>query len=323
MNVIIGNGNANPSGTPATSSGDGAAGAIDVDTEGFMSAVIEGSARQPVIVDFWAPWCGPCKQLAPMLEKVVAETRGKVRLVKVNVDENQELAGQLRVQSIPMVYAFFQGRPVDGFAGAVPESQLRSFVAKLTALADDNAGDGEDDSVEGRLAAAREAMKAGEDARAMQLFTQILEADGTHVEALAGLARCYLNADEPEAARGLISEVPADKLDHPEVAAVHSALELAQAAAEAGAASGGIAGLEQRIAADPADHQARFDLALAHFAANNRDAATDQLIEILRRKRDWNEGAARVQLLKMFEAWGSEAPATLEGRQRLSSVLFS
>jgi putative thioredoxin len=307
-------------GTPGDQ-GNAAAGPLikDVTTASFMADVIETSRTVPVIVDFWAPWCGPCKQLGPILEKLVTAAGGKVRLAKVDIDQNQALAGQLRIQSIPMVYAFFGGRPLDGFAGAIPESQVKAFIDNVIAAAGGTPGDGGPDLAR-MVADARALLEKGDDGGALSLYSEVLQHDDKNVDALAGLARCYIASGETEAAQGLLDGLPESAANHPDAMAARAALELRAAGA---ALSGEAAALEARVAAEPTDLQARYDLALAHFAANRREAAVDQLIEIVRRKRDWNDSAARKQLVKMFEAWGPQDPLTIEGRQRLSAILFA
>ena len=287
-------------------------------TQGFMADVVDGSRDVPVIVDFWAPWCGPCKQLGPLLEKAVREAKGAVRMVKINVDENQELAGQMRVQSIPAVYAFFQGRPVDGFVGALPESQIKAFVQRLLQLGGGAAAG--PSPIEEALEAAKQALAENDLGAASAIFGQVLAHEPGNVAATAGLARTHLQAGDASRARQLIDALPADKAGAAEVASVRSAVELAE---QAGKAAGELAPLMQRLAQDPADHQARFDLAMAHYASGNRQQAIDELLEIVRRNREWNEQAARKQLLKLFEAMGPTDELTVNGRRRLSSILFS
>jgi putative thioredoxin len=308
-------------GTPGDQGSAAAAGPLikDVTTASFMADVIEASRTIPVIVDFWAPWCGPCKQLGPILEKLVTAAGGKVRLAKVDIDQNQALAGQLRIQSIPMVYAFFGGRPLDGFAGAIPESQVKAFIDNVIAAAGGTPGAGGPDLAR-MVVDARALLEKGDDGGALSLYSEVLQHDEKNVDALAGLARCYIASGETEAAQGLLDSLPESAANHPDAVAARAALELRAAGA---ALTGEAAALEARVAAEPADLQARYDLALAHFAANRREASVDQLIEIVRRKRDWNDSAARKQLVKMFEAWGPQDPLTIEGRQRLSAILFA
>ncbi len=297
----------------------------DVDTAGFMAEVIEASQTVPVIVDFWAEWCGPCKQLGPVLEKLVTEAGGKVRLAKVNIDQNQQLAQQLRVQSIPMVYAFFGGRPLDGFQGAVPESEVKAFIDRVIEAAGSMGGgvDAEGTPVAQLIADAKAALAKDDHGTAMQKFAKVLEAEEQNVAALAGLAKCYLASGEAEAAQNLIDSVPEEKRDDADVAAVRSALDLAAETEAAAGDAAAAAELAAKVEANPADHEARFDLAIALFAGGDKQGAVDALLEIVRRNAGWNEGAARKQLIKMFEAWGPEDPLTVEGRERLSTVLFS
>ncbi|MBU6445734.1 MAG: thioredoxin [Alphaproteobacteria bacterium] len=315
-----------PSGRPLTSKtpgGNGAAkpdGAVnpspyikDSGLETFAADVLEASREVPVIVDFWAPWCGPCKQLGPAIEKVVMEAKGAVRLVKVNVDENQEIARQLRIQSIPTVYAFKNGQPVDGFQGAIPESQIRQFVEALTGGA---AGQSPADDL---LAAADEAFAAGDIASAAQAYGHVLQEDPGQPQAVAGLARCYLRSGDLERARATLGLVRPDGANDEAIRAVDAELRLREGAASAGE----VAPLRARLQAEPNDHQARYDLAMALDAAGDREGAIAALLEIVRRDRKWNEDAARKQLLTVFEALGPADPRTLEGRRKLSSLLFS
>lgn len=288
----------------------------DGDTAGFGRDVIEASMAQPVIVDFWAPWCGPCKQLGPVLEKAVQGARGAVRLVKINVDENQSLAAQLRVQSIPAVYAFFQGQPVDGFVGAQSESQAKAFVERLARLGGQAAGPS---PVDQALEQAKTALDGKQFGAASALFGQVLQHESDNEEALAGMIRCYLGSGDTAGARAMFDGLSEDLKAKPALVSVAAALELAEASAEAGS----IPELRARVAADALDHQARFDLAMALHAAGDREAAADELLEIVRRDRAWNEEAARKQLLKFFEAWGPTDPMTVEARRRLSSLLFA
>ncbi len=288
----------------------------DSDTARFQQDVIEASMTAPVIVDFWAPWCGPCKQLGPALEKAVREARGAVRLVKVNVDENQALSTQLRIKSIPAVYAFFQGQPVDGFVGAQSESQIKAFVDKLMQKSVGAPGPSPVDQV---LEQAQAALEGGQPGAASALFGQVLQAEADNEAALSGMIRCYMATGDTARAKVMFDSLPAEATDKPAFASIKAALELAEQAANAGP----IDDLRASVASDPSNHQARFDLALAYHAASQREAAADELLEIIRRNKDWNDAAARAQLLKFFEAWGAGDPLTLSARRRLSSLLFS
>ena len=310
-----------PGGRPITSAkpSPGSAGAAsayikDSSLETFAADVLEASREVPVIVDFWAPWCGPCKQLTPALEKLVTEAKGAVRLVKVNVDENQEIARQLRIQSVPTVYAFRNGQPVDAFMGAVPESQLRSFIEQLTG------GTSAASGVENLLAAAQEAVEAGDLASAAQGYGAVLQEDPGNPKAVAGLARCYLTSGDVERARATLGLVRPDGAQDEAIRAIDAELKLREAARSAGAAA---EPLRARLAVDLNDHQARYDLALALDAAGDRQGAVEELLELTRRNLKWNDEAARKQLLTLFEAMGAADPRTLEGRRRLSSILFS
>ncbi len=287
----------------------------DTDTAGFAADVIEASMETPIVVDFWAPWCGPCKTLGPALEKVIRGTRGKVRMVKVNIDENQHLAAQMRIQSIPAVYAFHQGRPVDGFAGALPESQLKSFVDKLVQLAG-----GADTALEDALARAKEALDADDFHGAAAVYNQILQAEPEHAGAIAGLARCLIGVGEIDQARQVIDGVDAEIAKDPEIVGVRRTIELSDQTA---GADGDIPALMEKLAGDHDDHQTRFDLAMALYGAGKREAAVDELIEIVRRDREWNDQAARKQLVTFFEAFGATDPLTVSTRRRLSTILFS
>ncbi|MFN3744160.1 MAG: thioredoxin [Hyphomicrobiaceae bacterium] len=284
----------------------------DSSTAGFGKDVIEASRAQPVIVDFWAPWCGPCKQLTPVLEKVVRAAGGKVRLVKINIDEHPALAQQLRVQSIPTVYAFLDGRPVDGFAGAQPESAVKAFVDRL--IGDAGAADLEHAIQEGE-----KAFEEGDLQTAAEIFAAVLQEERDNIKALAGLARCYLKTGDLERAEQTLALAPPEKRDAPQLASVRAAIGLAKR----GQDTGNLGELKARVEANPADHQARIDLATALAAIGEKEAAVSQLLESFRRDRKWNDEAARKQLVELFDAWGPKDPATLEGRRRLSSLLFS
>ena len=275
----------------------------------FMADVVEASRTQPVIVDFWAPWCGPCRQLTPVIEKAVNEAKGAVRLVKINIDENPAIAKQLRVQSIPAVYAFSQGQPVDGFMGALPESQVKAFIGRLTG----QSGPSEVDTL---LAEAAESLSLGDIPGAAQAYAEVLQFDPQNVKAIAGLARCYLNEGDLERAQEIADMAPADAKDD-ELAGVRAALNLAAQATSETAA------LDQRLAANADDHEARLELAQALAGRGDFQGAVDQLMVILEKDREWNEGAARKQLLTVFEAAGPTSDVTKAGRRRLSALLFS
>jgi putative thioredoxin len=283
-------------------------------TASFERDVIAASKDVPVIVDFWAPWCGPCKTLGPVLERNVMAAKGRVRMVKVNIDENPELAQALRIQSIPTVYAFFKGQPVDGFAGAVPDSQVKQFVERLAA----QAGTPGADPIETLLAQAQEAIAAGQAQIAQDIYVEVLDAEPASVGARAGLARLMLDHGQADAARQLLDAAPAEVAKHAQFAAIRTALELAAQSAQ----SGETAPLLKRLEADPDDHAARFDLAMAYYGAGNREAAVDELLESIRRDRSFNDEEARKQLVKFFEAFGFNDPLTVSARKRLSALLF-
>ncbi|MDE0201996.1 MAG: thioredoxin [Rhodospirillaceae bacterium] len=294
-------------------SAGGAAQPKDATTQSFAADVIEASHQTPVIVDFWAPWCGPCKQLAPVLEKTVRDAGGKVALVKINIDENPEIAQQLRIQSIPAVFAFDKGQPVDGFMGAQPESQIKRFVERLV-------GPMGPSPLEQALEQAKDALDAGDFASASNIYGQILRQVPGEAAAIAGLVRCLVGAGDLQEARELVDGLDDDALKNADVESAVSALTLAE---QAGEADGDTAELQARLAQDAGDHQARFDLAMAYHGAGRNEQAIDELIEIIRRDREWNEQAARQQLLKLFEALGHADPLTVAGRRKLSSILFS
>jgi putative thioredoxin len=281
-------------------------------TQAFVKDVIEESRRQPVLVDFWAPWCGPCRQLTPILEKAVRAAKGKVKLTKMNIDEHPAIPGQMGIQSIPAVIAFVNGQPADGFLGALPENQVTAFIERLTK---DQVGGEEKD----RLKLADAALVDGDPAGATELYAQILAEDSTNIHALAGLARCYVETGAIEQAKQTLALVPEAKRNEASVAAARAALELAEQATSVGP----IAELEQKVSANAADHQARFDLAIALNAKGQRQEALDHLVEIVRRDRKWNDDGARKQLVQLFEAWGPTDELTIAGRKRLSSILFA
>ncbi len=297
------------------SSGNGAGASQDLIKDSseatFAADVIETSGQVPVIVDFWAPWCEPCKQLGPQLEKAVTRAQGAVKLVKINIDENQQIAAQLRIQSIPAVIAFKDGRPVDGFMGAQPESQVDAFIKRLGGAVGPS-------PIEQLVEHGKEALNAGDTQTADAAFSQVLEAEPENEPAIAGLARCLLAKDQMDQAREILGQAPDDS-KNPDILSARAALDLAVAAEDAGNAQE----LRRAVEANPKDHQARFDLARALDAAGDRDGAVDQLIEIVAADREWNEQAARKELLKYFEAYGPTDEITVTGRRRLSSILFS
>ena len=284
-------------------------------TQTFVKDVIEESRRQPVLIDFWAEWCGPCRQLTPVLEKAVRNAKGKVKLVKMNIDQHPAIPGQMGIQSIPAVIAFVNGQPADGFMGAVPESQVNAFIEKLTK---GMSAPGEPNIAE-ILQEAEAVLAEGDPAAAAQIYAEVLALDATNIPAMAGLAKCYVSTGAIEQAKQTLAMVPDAKRNDAAVKAVQAAIDLAEQAQSVGP----IDELEQKVAANPLDHQARFDLATALNAMGKRGEATVQLLEIVKRDRKWNDDGARKQLVQLFEAWGGADEATVEGRKRLSTILFS
>ena len=293
---------------------------IDTTTKDFAKDVIEASKVQPVLVDFWAPWCGPCKTLGPIIEKVVGATKGKVRLVKMNTDDHPQIPGQLGIQSIPAVIAFFQGRAFDGFVGALPESQVKAFIDRVLASA--AKGGMVDEAAEDLAAILDEGdrlLEGGDIPNALRFFGEVVRAEPDNLRALTGYARASIAAGDLAEAKEALAKVPAAKASDPLVTAARAQLTLAEQTAGLGDARA----LQARVAADPADWQARFDLALIRNAAGDRDTAADLLLDIFKRNRAWEEEKARKQLVQFFEAWGPKDKSTLAGRRRLSSLLFA
>ncbi|SHJ77344.1 thioredoxin [Aureimonas altamirensis DSM 21988] len=306
-----------PAASPSLSAGSSAAGATggdlikDTTTASFAADVVRESRNQPVLVDFWAPWCGPCKQLTPILERAVKAAGGRVKLVKMNIDEHPSIAGQLGIQSIPAVFAFVNGQPVDGFMGALPEGEIKAFIDKL--------GGEPQDPVADALAKAGELLASGDASAAAQLFGAVLQHDPDNLKAAAGLAECYLAADDIEHARAILDQLPPEALDDPAFATVRTRLKLADEIAQLG----DDAALQARLDADPNDHQARFDLALIANAKGDRQTAATLLLDIIKRDRAFDDDGARRKLLEFFDVWGGKDPATRDARRRLSSLLFS
>ena len=296
--------------------GDNSAG-MDLIKDGssatFAVDVAQASMDVPIIVDFWAPWCEPCKTLGPSLEKVVQAAGGKVRLVKINIDENQDLAGQLQIQSIPTVYAFKGGQPVDGFTGALPESQIKEFVERLAGPIGPSAADE-------MLELAKEALDNEDYPTASNLYAQVMQSAPGEPTAIAGIVRCYVGMNEPQQAREILDSIDEKTAKHPEIAGALAALTLQEQAGPAGVDT---SELEAKLAANPKDHQARYDLAMALIGGGRQEEAIDQLVEIIKQDRQWNEEAARTQLLQIFEALGPMDPLAVAGRRKLSTVLFS
>ncbi|MEM9059203.1 MAG: thioredoxin [Pseudomonadota bacterium] len=298
--------------TGSSTTAGGATGVIDATDATFAKDVIEASRETPVVVDFWAPWCGPCKTLGPMLEQEVAATNGKVRMVKVDVDKNQMIAGQLRVQSIPAVFAFVDGQPVDAFMGAVSPAEVKDFVQRLAK----GSGAG---ALDEALDAAEEMLEQGALAEAAQTFAAILDEDPENARAMGGLIRATLAAGDIDRARTMLDQVPPKMAEDPAIAAARGAVELASQAEDAGET----AELHAAIEADPNNHQARFDLSVALAANGDNEAAIEALLELFRRDREWNDGAAKEQLMTLFDTLGPKDPLALKGRRRLSSMIFA
>ena len=281
----------------------------------FVADVIEASQTVPVIVDFWAPWCGPCKTLGPAIEAAVTNAKGRVKLVKIDVDANQAYAGQLQVQSIPTVYAFHQGRPVDGFQGALPPSEINAFVEKIAAMA----GEPEDEGLSAAIEAAEQMLAEGAAADAAETFAAILQEEPNSAPAYAGLVRSYLALGDVDQAEAVLNGAPVEISTDPLLEAVHAQILLAREAANAGP----VAELQATVEAEPDNHQARFDLATALHANGQAEDAVNQLLELFRRDREWNDGAAKTQLFKIFDAHDAKDPVVLNGRRKLSSMIFA
>ena len=302
---------------PAIAAGPAPAGGElikDTTTQTFAKDVIEASKTVPVLIDFWAPWCGPCKQLSPVIEKLVRAAKGKVKLVKMNIEDHPTVAGQMGVQSIPAVFAFVNGRPIDGFMGSLPESQVKAFIDRLIA-----SNGAPDDGLAAALESAKAAFEEGDVKGAAEIYAALLEEDKDNLEALAGLAKCYIASGDFEQAERTLALVPPAKQSQAVIAGARAMLDLARKAP----VGSNIAELESQLLANPNDHEARFDLALALNAAGDRMGAVDHLLDIMKRSRAWNEDGARKQLVQFFEAWGPKDEMTLAGRRRLSVMLFA
>lgn len=288
----------------------------DTTEASFMADVVEASQTTPIIVDFWAPWCGPCKTLGPQLEAAVTAAKGAVKMVKINVDEAQGIAGQLQVQSIPTVYAFWQGQPIDGFQGAVPQSEIVAFVDRVVKA---SGGEAPADTLNDAVEAAEEMLTDGQAEDAAQTFAAILGEDPMHAAAYGGMVRAHIAAGDLDQAEGVLNAAPIEISTAPELEAAHAQLALARQAAEAGP----VADLTAAVEADADDHQARFDLAQALYANDDAEGAVDQLLELFKRDREWNEAAAKTQLFTIFEALKANDPVALNGRRKLSSLIFA
>lgn len=293
----------------------------DVDLKNFVAEVIEASRTQLVVVDFWATWCGPCKQLTPLLEKIVRGYKGALRLAKIDIDRNPEIAQQMGIQSVPAVFAFFQGRPVDGFMGALPEAQVKAWIERLIKALGDALPMPEDVyDAASALKQAEEFIAANNLAMAQAVYEDVLDAEPGNAEAYAGILRCLLLEQKLDEAKAKLAAAPADIARHKALDAARAAIELAE---QSSGAAGALGELEAKLAKNPADHQTRYDLAAACYAAGRKEEAVDHLLEIVRQDRKWNDEAARKQLVKYFEALGAMDPLTVAARKRLSSILFA
>lgn len=308
MEPLIGGGPAGPAEAP-----------VDANAQNFVAEVVEESQKRPVLVDFWAPWCQPCKTLTPIIEKAVAATGGKVKLVKVNLDENQMLAQQMQVQSVPTVYAFVNGQPVDAFQGAQPESEVAAFIEKVL-QASGQGGDSQEEQITQYLEMAKEALNSGDVAQAANIYSQIAQADQSNIAALTGLASCHVKSGNLDQAEQILGIIPPDKAEDSDVKALRASIALAKEAAEK---AGQLGVLAKKVADNPQDHDARYELAQAEFATGDQDAAVNNLLHIIEQEREWNDGAAREKLLQLFDSIGADSPFVLKARRRLSSILFA